>query len=143
MKCFHCPSKNKRQKHIEAMIYRLCDFGDSTYNLNALTLTEKILTVLYKEKEVMEERMKLYILVPLVAPFFLLFEQGALHFGFVSGPANYVVAPTLRFNWTELKRVLRSDAQQVAGEVQTPNRYPPLPSLEPQLKQRLTRQVPM
>lgn len=55
----------------------------------------------------MEERIKLYILVPLMALFFLLFEQGALHFGFVSGPASYVVAPTLRFNRVELKRVLR------------------------------------
>ena len=40
----------------------------------------------------MEERKKLNILVHLMALFFLLFEQGALHF--VPCPANYRVGPT-------------------------------------------------
>lgn len=55
--------------------------------------------------------------------FFLLFEQGALLFCFVPGPAKYVVDPTqvvhsLRFNWVGLKRVLISPDPLVACDRQ-------------------------
>lgn len=86
----------------------------------------------------MEERKEHYILVPL-----MLFEQGDFHSCLLPCPTNYVVGPTqvvysLRFNWVKLKRVLRSpDAPQVACEMQTPNRYTSVPSLEPSLKQTI------
>lgn len=40
-------------------------------------------------------RKKLYVLVPLMIFFFLLlYEQGALHFHFALGPANYAAEPS-------------------------------------------------
>lgn len=38
----------------------------------------------------MEEKEKLYIVVPLMALFFLLFVKGAPHFYFTLGSVNYV-----------------------------------------------------
>ena len=45
----------------------------------------------------MEERIRLDILVSFVAPFFLLFEQKALHFHLALGPTNCAAGPTRAF----------------------------------------------
>lgn len=50
MKHLHCPGKNKIHMHIQAIIYRLCHFGDYIYKLNALIFAIKTVILPYKDK---------------------------------------------------------------------------------------------